>query len=181
MEKVTFEYKPNPVEGADILIEQANSKLNFRVTSSDEDKNPLAGLTHCLVLVQEICASCFTWYDGNFSYEWTFVEVCKDELQIEIKKYEEKKGKIIKDFGVVFKITCSYFQFVEAVTNELDKVLINDGFSGNFEDWMDDFPISQYLKLKWILQNPNFGGYLDSDVLTFKEEVELLNQIVKAV
>lgn len=179
MEEIIFEFRPVIMEGADIRIEQGKLRLRFRVTSSDgEDKNPLAGLTYGLVRVRDCSDGYFLWYENNLYYEWRFKDLYGDKLQIEIRKFNKRKN-FIKNSGVVFKTVCSYLQFVKAVTDELDNVLINDGFSGQFEDWLDDFPVSQYLKLKWILQNPDYDGTLDYAVLTFSEELELLNQVLK--
>ena len=115
----------------------------------------------------------FDWKGEEASYEWRLRFISFEKLEIEIKAVDDwlatsKKAK------VAIKARVNYFDFIQVVTDELGKLLKKHGLIGYYASWAyhKEFPLTNYLKLKYFLEMRRPVAYIDNGNDTFSSVFE---------
>ncbi|MBZ9626395.1 hypothetical protein G9F71_026695 [Clostridium sp. FP2] len=95
----------------------------------------------------------FKWYLEPAADKWT-LELTDDlKLKIVIEEFEDEFEDEFADKGKIgFDVTCNLLDFLNEVIKSLEQLLKKHGFVGYKNTWyLQDFPISSFLKLKYYL------------------------------
>ncbi len=159
---MVFTYKLNGTGWAEGQLKINKQILEFEVSYLCD---PLSDLLESLVAITPGYAKrdmdstnddnekTFIWVGEPWAYKWFIKFNSFDSLQIQISYIEDYIGEVGNE-EICFDTTCKYFDFANAVIDELSLLLKKHGFVGYYETWASNinFPLTDFIKLKHYIK-----------------------------